>query len=119
MFDFLTGAEQYPYTADYMQYIKPENVDDTDDYEGAVPFQFRFVSKFAQSSGDVNGLKQVSKRIVIRTKDSLPFDKKDRIMIREKVYTIDSAVKVENTLFEKSRILYENFDDYETEIELT
>jgi len=119
MFDFLMGAEQYPIQADYMQFIKPEDVDDTPDYEGAVPFQCRIVTKRAEVSNDVNGLKQAKRSLFIRTKDSLTFDKKDRVMIRNKVYTIDSVSKVENSLFEKSRILFENFDDYETEIELS
>lgn len=119
MMDFLMGNEQYPNQADYMQIIKPEDVDDTVTYEGAVVFHFRYVRKASETSNDVNGLKAVKKSIFIRTKDSLPFDKKDRVMLRDKIYEIESVSKVENDLFAKSRILFEHYDDYETEIELS
>jgi hypothetical protein len=118
MFDFITGTENYPIRAEYLQLLKPENVDDVKSYEGAVVFQCRVVTKQASPIQDIGGLKGTTRRLALRTKETLPFDKGDLIIVREKTYKIDSVSKVENTIYEKSRILFENYLDYETEIEL-
>jgi hypothetical protein len=116
MMDFLIGGEQYPVDAEYLQKNKPLTVDEAVSYEGAIPFNYRFVKKDNFAQQDVNGLKMNKYVFVIRTKDNLPFTKGDIIRVAEKVYKIESAIQTDNTLYEKARIIYQHFNDYETEI---
>lgn len=118
MFDFLIGTEQYPKKAEWLQLIKPESVDDVKTFEGAVIFQYRVLRKASNSAQDINGLKMIKQGLYIATKDDLPFAKGDIIIINNKTYTIQNANQIENMLLEKSRIIYEHFNDYETEIEI-
>ncbi len=116
MMDFLIGGEQYPVNAEYLQKNIPLMVDDIVSFEGAIPFKYRFIKRENFAQQDINGLKMNKSMFTIRTKDNLPFKQGDIIRVGEKVYKIESAVETDNTLYEKARIIYQHFNDYETEI---
>lgn len=116
MFDFLMGSGDYPIKAEWFQKNKPKDVNEEVTYEGAVPFRYRLVNKTAITGADVNGLKMTKYNFVIRTKDTLNFDRGDLVRVGDKTYKIDNAMKVDNDAYKNARIIFEHFNDYETEI---
>jgi len=118
MFDFIYGTSEYPLTAQYLERNAPLTIDDSTTFEGAVPFSYRKIKSGSREEQIINGLKQISYALTIRTKDKLEFKAKDIIIIDNKNYKIKSADKVENDLYKNSRIIYKHFVDYETEIVL-
>jgi hypothetical protein len=116
MYDALFGTSDYPLTAFWMEYNAPITIDGSVSYEGVIPFSYRRVKKSSQREQQMVGLKATIYYTTIRSKDELLFKAKDRIKIGSKVYTIKSADKVENDLYINSRIIYQHFIDYETEL---
>jgi len=116
MFDFMMGSSEYPVKAEWFQKNKPKTVDEVVTYEGAVLFRYRLVKRETFTSPDVNGLKQTRYNFIIRTKDILDFGRGDLVRVGDKTYKIDTATKVDNELYKNARIIYEHFNDYETEI---
>ena len=116
MFDALFGSSDYPLQAFWMEYNAPITIDGSVSYEGVIPFSYRRVKKTSQKEQQVAGLKAKIYYTTIRSKDELLFKAKDRIKIGSKVYTIKSADQVENDMYINSRIIYQHFIDYETEL---
>lgn len=118
MYDALFGTADYPLTVFWIEYNPPVTIDGTATYEGVVPIKCRVVKKSSQKEQQINGLKSTTYYNTYKTKDDAPFKAKDKIKIGSKVYTIKSADQVENDLYKESRIIYQNFVDYETELVL-
>jgi|LGOV01.1.fsa_nt_gb hypothetical protein len=116
MYDVLFGSNEYPLTVLWIEYNAPSTVDDSITYEGAVPVKCRRVKNTSQREQRVNGLKETTYFTTIKTKDELPFKAKDKIKIGSKIYSIKSADQVENDVYKDSRIIYQNFLDFETEL---
>lgn len=118
MFDILYGNQNYPYEAQWEERNVPVTLDEAVTYEGAVPIHYRNVSNGSRREEIINGLKAIVYFKTIRTKESITFKPKDRIIINSKVYKIKEVNKVENDLYKNSRIIYKHFVDYETELVL-
>jgi hypothetical protein len=118
MMNFVYGSGNYPRHALWFEYTHATTVDDEATYEGAITFQYRKVSAKVMKVQDINGMKDIRYENVIRTKAELPFKAKDQIKIGNEVYTIQSIHQVENDQYKDAVILFNHFNDYETEIVL-
>lgn len=102
--DFLIGNQDYPLQADWFEYLQKQTIDDEDEWQPAVPFMYRDVTRSRSTEQVVNGLKKPIYTVIIETRAKLPFKTKDLVKLDRGTFKVTQVELVEDTNYAGKKI---------------
>ncbi len=89
--DFLIGNKDYPLDGEWYEYNPRATVDDSDTWEGAIPFKYKDVTRRTQSQQNVQGIRKGVKTVVIETRERLNFKERDKVVLDRGEFKVTSV----------------------------
>ncbi len=89
--DFLIGNKDYPLDGEWYEYNPRATVDDSDTWEGAIPFKYKDITRRTQSQQDVQGIRKGVKTVVIETRERLNFKERDKVVLDRGEFKVTSV----------------------------
>lgn len=89
--DFLIGNKDYPLDGEWYEYNPRATVDDSDTWEGAIPFKYKDVTRRTQSQQNVQGIRKGVKTVVIETRERLDFKERDKVVLDRGEFKVTSV----------------------------
>jgi hypothetical protein len=89
--DFLIGNKDYPLDGEWYEYNPRATVDDSDTWEGAIPFKYKDITRRTQSQQNVQGIRKGVKTVVIETRERLNFKERDKVVLDRGEFKVTSV----------------------------
>lgn len=89
--DFLIGNKDYPLDGEWYEYNPRATVDDSDTWEGAIPFKYKDITRRTQSQQNVQGIRKGVKTVVIETRERLDFKERDKVVLDRGEFKVTSV----------------------------
>jgi len=114
---FFEGKTKYPEEGMWLEYNKKQNVGDQETHEGAVPFNFSYITNRQERVLKDRGFTREENQIIIVTNVELPFKWKDKVKIGTKTWKIVAVNKAPKENY-NAKILFPGGEYFERVITL-